>query len=111
MSKIKYVFLSGPYTKPNPNHNVRNTLVFADKLVAYGFVPFVPHLSHLWDTVLPHPYEHWMSLCLSWVERCDALLRLSGDSSGADREVMHAKEHGIPVFFNLEQLLEAANAQ
>ena len=36
--------------------------------------------------------------------RCDAVLRLPGDSSGADRDVAIARERGIPVYFALEDV-------
>ena len=35
----------------------------------------------------------------------NALLRLPGESSGSDREVAHAQDHGIPVFFDIGDLL------
>ena len=38
-------------------------------------------------------------LDLRLVERCDVLVRLPGDSAGADREVAHARRRGIPVGF------------
>lgn len=53
-------------------------------------VPLVPHLTVLWDTVFPHPYEDWMRLDFNMIERCDAVFRLQGESPGADREVEHA---------------------
>jgi hypothetical protein len=33
-----------------------------------------------------------------WVLVCDAVLRLSGESKGADIECTLARKHGIPVF-------------
>ena len=33
--------------------------------------------------------------------RCDAVLRLPGDSKGADEDVRLARERGLPVYFNL----------
>jgi len=105
VKKIKYVYVAGPYSRPVPNHNVKRAIEAADKLLAAGFVPYLPHLTHLWDTVSPHDYEEWLALDLAWIERCDALLRLPGESSGADREVGHAKALGLPVFGQLEGLL------
>lgn len=34
-----------------------------------------------------------------WVLVCDAVLRLSGKSRGADIECALAKKHGIPIFY------------
>jgi hypothetical protein len=38
------------------------------------------------------------------IERCDAILRLAGDSKGADNDVKLAKERGIPVYYCAEDL-------
>lgn len=35
------------------------------------------------------------------LQHCDAVLRLPGDSSGADTDVAIARERGIPVYFDL----------
>ena len=36
--------------------------------------------------------------------RCDAVLRLPGDSVGADQDVAIARERGIPVYFSLDEV-------
>ena len=38
------------------------------------------------------------------IERCDAVLRLEGASSGADNDVRLAQERGIPVYYNVEDI-------
>jgi hypothetical protein len=38
------------------------------------------------------------------IERCDAILRLSGESKGADNDVRLANERGIPVYYRLEDI-------
>ena len=43
-----------------------------------------------------------MKLDFEWIKSCDALLRIEGISSGADREVEFAKNNNIPVFFAKE---------
>ena len=45
---------------------------------------------------------------LAWIERCDALLRMPGESSGADREVEHARAHSVPVFHSRGALYQWA---
>lgn len=35
---------------------------------------------------------------------CDAVLRLPGDSQGADNDVRIAKERGLPVYYRLEDV-------
>ena len=38
------------------------------------------------------------------IERCDAVLRLPGDSKGADEDVRRARERNIPVYTKLEDI-------
>lgn len=38
------------------------------------------------------------------IERCDAILRLEGQSTGADNDVRLAHARGIPVYYRLEDI-------
>jgi hypothetical protein len=38
------------------------------------------------------------------LQHCDAVLRLPGESAGADQDVAIARERGIPVYTSLEQI-------
>ena len=38
------------------------------------------------------------------IERCDAVLRLAGESRGADLDVAQARERGIPVYHDLIEI-------
>lgn len=104
----KHVYVAGPYTSGGEAANVRIALDMGDRILALGGVPFVPHLFHLWDLNAPKPYEAWMEICLAWVTKCDALVRLPGESAGADREVARARELGLPVFLASESPEEDA---
>ena len=104
MTKPKYIYIAGPYTKPDPAQNTNRAIQIADDLLAAGYVPFVPHLCHLWELISPKPYTAWTEYDLEWLERCDAVLRFDGDSAGADAEVKRAEELGIPVFYGLGEL-------
>jgi hypothetical protein len=104
---IRFVYIASPYTKPNPNHNVHRAIKAADALLAAGFIPFVPILNHLWDTVSPHHYEDWMRWDHAWIERNDALVRLAGLSPGADRDREIGVKHGLHIFETVEALINA----
>ena len=43
------------------------------------------------------------------IERCDAVLRLPGESTGADNDVRLANERGIPVYYHLNEIPEYTN--
>ncbi|MDX6227667.1 MAG: hypothetical protein QOI76_1057 [Frankiales bacterium] len=38
------------------------------------------------------------------LQHCDAVLRLPGDSGGADQDVAIARERGLPVYYRLEDI-------
>jgi hypothetical protein len=92
------VYIASPYSS-NPEQNVLRVLKVADRLLKIGYLPIVPHLSHYWEKVSPKPYETWLEIGRALLEGCDVLLRLPGESKGADGEVKYAKELHIPVFF------------
>jgi hypothetical protein len=99
------VFIAGPYTKGDVALNVRKAARAADRVWAAGFTPFLPHLTHLWHLISPHPYLDWLALDLEWLAVCDHLVRLPGESGGADGEVARALELRIPVYEGLEEFL------
>lgn len=96
---MKFVYVASLYTKGDVAVNVRRNLDAADQLATAGFVPFAPLLTHFWHLLFPHPYEFWCEQDNAWVEKCCCLVRLEGESSGADKEVALAESKGIPVYF------------
>jgi hypothetical protein len=85
--------------------NVKKQIDVADDLISLGFIPFVPLLYHFQHMVHPRSYEEWVKIDLEWVTVCNCLLRLPGESKGADGEVEQAKEIGIPVFYEINDLI------
>jgi hypothetical protein len=103
------VYLAGPYREPNPVHNTHFTLRHAQDLHYTGLVTcVVPHLSLLWEVVIPCTSEYWLEYDLALLNRCDALYRIPGDSPGADAEVVYAHQVHIPVFTDQDLLLDWA---
>lgn len=91
-------YLAGPYSS-DPERNTARAIEALHHLLDAGVPAICPHLSHLAETHRARDYEDWMALDLRLLERCDVLVRLPGDSAGADREVAHARHRGIPVGF------------
>lgn len=87
--------------------NVERSMKVSDILVDHGFVPYNPLINHWWNERYPRGYEFWMEYTGVWLAKCDMLLRLPGESPGADREVARAIELDIPVFYELETLIES----
>ena len=44
------------------------------------------------------------------LELCDAVLRIPGESKGADQDVRIAKERGLPVYYSLDDVPKFASA-
>ena len=106
MDRKARIYVAGPYTIPDPCVNTHDAIHVGQALLASGFVPFVPHISHFWHTMLPNPYDVWLDWCLEWVKVCDGLVRIPGKSSGADKEVELARWLGMPIFFSIKEVLD-----
>jgi hypothetical protein len=83
--------------------------------MAAGYAPFNPMLSCFAESNDPHvaagfPHEVWMELDLSWVSVAQVVVRLPGESAGADEECAFAKSNGIPVFNSVAALIQALPA-
>ncbi len=102
------VYVAGPYSKGIPDETFVRVIDAAERLAQLGFVPFIPHtMTFLWAVRHQHPVEFWYAFDLHWLEQCHAMLRMPGDSRGADAEAAHAIRHGIPVFETIEALAAA----
>jgi hypothetical protein len=103
---MKRIYVSGPYSKGDPAINTKNAIDVCNKLLDLGFAPFCPHLSHFWHIIHPHSWQTWMNYDLEYVNVCQCLLRIPGESTGGDIEVAQARALGMPVYFSIEELLE-----
>lgn len=103
MRKIK-VYIASPYTLGNVALNVKLQLDTVDKLMDLGFAPYAPLYNHYQDIAHPRPPEDWINIDFVWVEVCDCLLRLGGESAGAEGEVKLAKGLKKPVFYSIGEL-------
>lgn len=101
------VYVAGPISKGDIAANVEQGIRVGLQLLDMGWAPFIPHASHHMDetAVQGTPrYEHWLETDFAYIATCHALLRLPGDSDGADREVAYANSLGIPVYFTVDSL-------
>lgn len=121
----KRVYLAGPISKGDLAHNINQASEAFLALMRAGFAPLCPHWSAFaggcfYDSghaviaraeKLPAgtTHEDWMGVDLPWVEVSDAVLRLPGESVGADIEVAHAHYHDIPVFDSLNDVIAYFN--
>jgi hypothetical protein len=118
------VYIAGPISKGDLAHNINQATAAFVELTKAGFAPFCPHWSafsgplsvfpsgsdpdHVWCRAgaTPNELKHgdWLAVDLEWVATADAVLRLPGESKGADQEVTEANRLGIPVFASVESV-------
>lgn len=121
----KIVYIAGPISKGDLAHNVNQGTAAFVALAKAGFAPICPHWSvyakpaawmHFGDgrrvecvaTAMGNDgmtHADWMGIDLPFVSASAAVLRLPGESTGADMEVAHAVKNGIPVFLTVEAIV------
>ncbi len=121
---MKRVYLAGPISKGDLAHNINQASEAFARLALAGLSPLCPqwsafsggaHWSHFGDVVRVEgvatatgcglSHADWLRVDLLWVAVCDAVLRLPGESVGAEQETAFAKMNGIPVFTDERELL------
>ncbi len=107
------VFVSGPLGAEDQwEHNVAEACRLGDMLSDLGFAVFVPHAYVEWHRHSPADYETWMARDLAVLRHCRGLVRLPGESPGADREAEAFGRRGgtpllLPEGWNRTDLLES----
>lgn len=112
------ILIAGPYrggTNDNPElmkKNLARLESVALPIFRMGHIPMIGEwvalpLAHLAGSSRPgddawneiqYPVAHRL------LEKCDAVLRLEGASTGADQDVRLAKERGLPVYYKLDDI-------
>ena len=117
------ILIAGPYrsgTNDDPvlmKQNLEHLESVALPLFRMGHIPMIgewvalPLLSYTdhtkpgdaaWEEIL-YPVAHRL------IAKCDAVLRLEGESKGADEDVRKAKELGLKIYYRLEDIPPDAN--
>lgn len=123
---MKRIYISGPITKGDLAANINQADDAMLALMRAGFAPLNPMLTCFAGSVWregeevhgeadPRGHEgfrdltrgDWIESDCSWVAVSHAVLRLPGESAGADRECLEADECGVPVYHSLTQLFDA----
>jgi hypothetical protein len=113
----KRVYIAGPISRGDLAHNINQATAAFVELARAGLAPLCPHWSAFSSPCWPcesdrrrvlaagtvhgndeMSHADWLGVDIPWVEVADAVLRLPGDSAGADAEVEAARARGIPVF-------------
>ncbi len=101
------VYISSPYRDIDVNtmrNNVYHSLDVADELLKKGHIPIAPLLFHFWNVVSPKSDEEWLRLDKAYICMADCLLRLPGESKGADIECAYAEGRGMTVYHSIQEI-------
>lgn len=106
------VYVAGPYTHPDPVLNTNRAIRVGMQLAESGLAAVeIPHLTMLAHLIEPRALEFWYAFDIDKLDHCQFVYRLSGASTGADKEVSYAFSNGIPIYYEehgqLERLLSA----
>ncbi|MFZ4928843.1 DUF4406 domain-containing protein [Chryseobacterium sp. Mn2064] len=115
------ILIAGPYrsgTNDDPKliqQNLDNLEAMALPIFKKGHIPIIGEwvalpLMHLagstkvgdeiWQEI-QYPAAHRL------LEKCDAILRIEGASKGADEDVRIAREKGLKIYYNIEDIPNA----
>jgi hypothetical protein len=115
------ILIAGPYrsgTNDDPEliqQNLNNLEAMALPIFKKGHIPIIGewvalpliHLAgstrigdEIWQEI-QYPTAHRL------LEKCDALLRIEGVSKGADEDVRIAREKGLSIYYNIEDIPNA----
>ncbi len=107
-----WIMISGPYTAGGADaegrrENLRRMNEVAVAVFRKGHVPVigVNMALPMIEAAGAHAFDElMMPVSLALAERCDAVVRIGGPSSGADREVEAIRARGGRVFTSIDEL-------
>ena len=117
-NKPLFVLIAGPYRSGTNDdaerisENLRRLEAYAHPIYDAGHIPLIgewvalpiirnaggKEIGDAIHTQFLYPVAERL------LQRCDAVLRVAGESSGADQDVRLARERGLPVYFRLEDV-------
>ena len=118
MSKPLLILIAGPYrsgTGDDPDLMARNLARLEEAawpVFAAGHIPMIgewvalPVLRSAGADGVTDPLAERVMYPTAQrlLQHCDAVLRLPGDSTGADQDVAIARELGLPVYYRVEDI-------
>jgi hypothetical protein len=97
------IYIAGPlsaHTEAQREANCTRAIRAGIDVYHAGGVPFIPHLNHWAGKVAAEDgaeliWQDFMEWDIPILRRCDALIRLPGESKGASVELLVAREFGL----------------
>ena len=115
---MQLILIAGPYRSGTGNdpaliqQNMNNLEAMALPIFRKGHIPMIgewvanplitlagsKEVGDAIFTELQYPVAHRL------LTKCDAILRIKGDSKGADQDVELAKKLGLKIYFSLDEI-------
>lgn len=89
-------------------HNLHRMFHVAEAVRRAGFAVFVPGLDFLMGLQMGNwTYRDYFDNSQPWLDAADAVFVGPGweTSDGTKREIVRAKEQGIPIFYELDEMV------
>lgn len=113
---MKRVYVAGSYNGPNVIevlNNMRIGIRASLNVLKAGFAPFTPWFDYQFQLVL-YPGEHleiedYYNYSMAWLRASDAVYvcNLREGSKGTQAEIDEARRLNIPIYFSLQDLIDA----
>lgn len=104
------IYISSAYYHPSKEANIRrvaeefNWIMF--ELNDEAMPLSILLMAHTMELLHPRTPEDWIKISLDWLQMCDVMYVLEGESSLQDREIAAAKAMNIPIVYNKVELRE-----
>ena len=101
------IYIIGPITKGDRDHNFNQAAEAHRELLGLGFAVFNPMLSMKLPGAFDIDHSVWLASDRPWIEAADAVFVLlgCGDSDGAMKELRLCYIQHKPEFYNTDDLL------
>jgi hypothetical protein len=102
-----YIYIAGPIAQGNSFLNCAKAIKLHGTLIKLGHYPYCPHLDFIAQMLDPdlEVEKHLLPLDFAWIKKCQALIRMPGDSPGSDLEVAEAKKLGLPIYYGFNEFM------
>lgn len=106
---MKCVYVAGAYSAPDVISvfdNMRRGMRLSLEVLKRGYAPWVPWFDYHFALMGEMSLQEYYDYSMAWLERSDAVLVVenSGHSKGVQAEVERAKQIGIPVYYDINDL-------
>jgi len=108
---MKRIYVAGSYSADNVMdvlHNIGDGIKVSAQLLELNFAPFCPWLDYQFALMNERiTKQQFYDYSMKWLESADAIVVLPNyeQSFGTQNEIRRASELGIPVFYNIGDLI------